>query len=343
MSKNTIIGLTVVLCVLAAGVGAFFGMRGRAVPATPATEVAAEVPAQPAPVGLAVPPVPAPAETSVREPMASPVAAAEPVAAPASSSTISPASRQGATKSTTSARSAVDASSISPVKPADPDTIALDKPSAASANPPALTDQPVPVAATAGQQATESPVVPTPPAAPPVEYDEVVVGADSVLGVMLDSTVSSETARVEDPVEAHVSRDVRVGSVVAIPSGTRALGIVTQVERGGRMKNRARIGIRFHTLVLADGSRATIQTDAIFREGDSPGQEAAGKMGAAAAGGAILGAILGGGKGAAIGGSIGAAGGAAAVMNSDRNAAALKAGTSLTVRLLRPVTVVVAR
>jgi hypothetical protein len=66
-------------------------------------------------------------------------------------------------------------------------------------------------------------------------------------------------------------------------------------------------------------------------------------MGAAAAGGAILGAILGGKKGAAIGGSVGAAGGAAAVMAGDRNAAVLQAGTSVTVRLLRPVTVVVAR
>jgi hypothetical protein len=131
--------------------------------------------------------------------------------------------------------------------------------------------------------------------------------------------------------------------MVAIPAGTRVLGVVTQVERGGKMKTKSRLGVRFHTLVLADGTRTAIQTDVVFREGDSPGQEAAGKMGAAAAGGAILGALLGGGKGAAIGGSIGAAGGAAAVMSGARNPAVLKSGTPVTVRLLQSVPVLVAR
>ena len=47
-----------------------------------------------------------------------------------------------------------------------------------------------------------------------------------------------------------------------------------------------------------------------LREGESPTQASAAKIGGAAIGGAILGAILGGGKGAAIGGAIGAAAGA---------------------------------
>jgi outer membrane lipoprotein SlyB len=66
-------------------------------------------------------------------------------------------------------------------------------------------------------------------------------------------------------------------------------------------------------------------------------------VGGAAVGGAILGAILGGGKGAAIGGSVGAAGGTAAVMAGGRNPAVLTSGTSLTVRLNQPVTIVVER
>lgn len=140
-----------------------------------------------------------------------------------------------------------------------------------------------------------------------------------------------------------MTRDVRVGSRVAIPVGARVLGSVTRVDQGGKMKNKSFLGVRFHTLVLADGTRVPIQSDEIYREGDSPGQEAASKMGAAAAGGAILGAILGGGKGAAIGGSIGAAGGAAAVMAGKRNPAILQAGAAITVRLLQPVSIVVER
>ena len=169
------------------------------------------------------------------------------------------------------------------------------------------------------------------------------MSADSVLGLQVDSTVSSEVARVEDPVAARVTRDVRVGSEVAIPSGTRVLGSVVQVERGGKMKTKARIGIRFHTLVMSDGTRLRMSTEAVYREGQSPGQESAAKVGAAAVGGAILGAIIGGGKGAAIGGSVGAAGGTAAVMAGGRNPAVLNSGTAVTVRLREPVTVTVER
>lgn len=180
---------------------------------------------------------------------------------------------------------------------------------------------------------------PEPPAAP--EAVELVVPADAVLGLQIERTVTSELARVEDRVEARVTRDVRVGDRVAIPAGSVVQGSVMEVERGGKVKERARLGIRFHTVVLADGSRVSIRTDSVVREGASPTKESAAKIGGAAVGGAILGAILGGGKGAVIGGSVGAAGGTAATMAGGRNAAVLPAGTTVSVRVQQPVTVTV--
>jgi hypothetical protein len=130
-----------------------------------------------------------------------------------------------------------------------------------------------------------------------------------VIGLQADTLVSSERARVEDRVEAHVTRDVRVRDMVAIPAGTRALGSVIQVERGGKFRDRARIGIRFHTLVMADGTRLLISTETIFRDGGAPGNESAAKIGGATVAGTIIGAIIGGGKGAGIGAGAGAAAG----------------------------------
>ena len=109
------------------------------------------------------------------------------------------------------------------------------------------------------------------------------------------------------------------------------------------MKEQARLGVRFHTVILADGTELPLQTETIVREGDSPAQASAAKIGGAAIGGAILGAILGGGKGAAIGGATGAAGGTAAVMASDRNPASLKQGEYLNVKLASPATITVER
>lgn len=169
--------------------------------------------------------------------------------------------------------------------------------------------------------------------------EELVVSADSVVGLQVETAVSSENAKVEDTVEARVTRDVTVGDRVAIPAGTRMRGSVVLVERGGKVKEVARLGIRFHTLVMADGLEVPVVTETIYREGKSPAGESVAKIGGAAVGGAILGAIIGGARGAAIGGSVGAAGGTAAVMASDPNPATFPVGSTVTVRLSEPVTV----
>jgi hypothetical protein len=181
-------------------------------------------------------------------------------------------------------------------------------------------------------------------AAPPASrYEDLVVPAQSVIGLQLESTVTSERARVEDEVTAHVTRDVRVGDRVAIPAGSKATGLVTMVERGGRVRDRARLGVRFTSIVLGDGTRVPIATETIYREGDSAARESASKIGGGAIGGAIIGGILGGARGAAIGGAIGAGGGSAAVMAGGRNAATLASGSPVTVRLEDQVFVTVER
>ena len=179
------------------------------------------------------------------------------------------------------------------------------------------------------------------PAPEPVpEFVELEIAADSVIGLQVDTAVSTRTARVEDTVEARVTRDVLVADQVAVPAGTRMLGSVVLVEKGGKLRDAARLGVRFHTLVLDDGLQVPVVTETIYREGRSRGSDSIAKIGGAAVGGAILGAIFGGGRGAAIGGSIGAAGGTAAALNNgEAEPAGLPPGTRLTVRLSRPVAV----
>lgn len=184
------------------------------------------------------------------------------------------------------------------------------------------------------------PVVQEPPRK---TFDELVIPADSVIGLQVENAVTTERAKVEDPVRARVTRDVRVRDQVAIPAGARAEGSVTLVERGGRLKEQARLGIRFHTLVLADGTRLPINTETIYREGESPARESAAKIGGGAVGGAVLGAIFGGKKGAIIGSTVGAAGGGVAVAASEPSAATLPAGSTVTVRMGSPATVTVER
>jgi hypothetical protein len=181
------------------------------------------------------------------------------------------------------------------------------------------------------------------PTVPEKRYEELVIPSEAVIGLQIDNAVSSSTARVEDRVSARVTRDVRTGGLVAIPAGSRVQGSVVLVERGGKFKERARLGVRFHTVVLAGGETVPIQTETVYREGDSKSGQSAAKISGGAIGGAIIGAILGGGKGAIIGGATGAGAGTAAVAAGDRSEATLPAGTSVTARLSSPASVTVER
>lgn len=219
----------------------------------------------------------------------------------------------------------------------------------------------VPVSSPAAPVGVERAVVEPPFAAPPVEpvaepaadleptpvlvpqYDEVILPATSVIGLQITTALSSERARVEDRVDARVTRDVSTAGRLAIPAGSHVIGSVTMVERGGKVKETARLGVRFHTLVLADGREVPLRTEAILREGESPAAASARKIGGAAIGGAILGALMGGKKGAVVGGATGAAGGTAAVATGDRNVATLPSGTIVTVKLVSPATIDVER
>ena len=178
----------------------------------------------------------------------------------------------------------------------------------------------------------------TPALAPDLRpaFDELEIAAESVIGIQLETAVSTRTANIEDPVEARVERDVQVGPRVAIRSGTRMRGSVVLAEPAGRLRSPARLGVRFHTLLTDDGAEVPLSTETIYREGRSPGGDSAAKIGGAAVAGSILGAIFGGERGAAIGGSIGTAGGTAAALNGEGEPARLPRGSRLTVRLSRP-------
>ena len=222
---------------------------------------------------------------------------------------------------------------------------ASEPPAAAAASvaePPKSSPPPAPVEVVEPPRIADNQASRTVEPAGPI-YDELVVSADSVIGLEIETAITTERAKVEDPVVARVTRDVKVGNRVAIPAGTRANGEVTTVDRGGRLKERARLGVRFTSIVLADGTRVPIDTETIYREGDSPTNESAAKIGGGAIGGAIIGGILGGGKGAAIGSIVGAGAGTGAVAAGGRNAATLPSGTPVTVRVKEPVAVTVQR
>jgi hypothetical protein len=171
----------------------------------------------------------------------------------------------------------------------------------------------------------------------------VELPANAVIGIRLDTTDSTENARVEDPVQARVTRPVVIDGATINPTRAPLDGNVTLVEPGGHFRERARIAIRFTSLAVDDLTSVPIVTEAIYREGEAPTGEATAKIGASAVVGSILGGVFGGRMGAAIGAATGAAGGTAMVAAGDRNEASIPSGSTFTVRLSEPATVEVPR
>ena len=370
MRPIAVVGL-VAGVIVAAGAGAYVAVRQNAAVPPPLVEVvAADATQEPAgpefvpaveatealvdtlePTVFEVPPAPAPVQATRRE---APDAARPPTPSPTSPPTTVP--EQARTPAGESPRAVFDSATepaaetvteVTPAEPAPVQTVRADLPAIDGWTRPEPTE---PLPATVFE--SNETALPIPDIAAPSEPDpqppvpafvEFEIAADSVIGIQVDTAVSTRTAQVEDTVEARVTRDVTVGDQVAIPAGTRMVGSVVLVETGGKLRDAARLGVRFHTLVMDDGVRVQAVTETIYREGRSRGSDSVAKIGGAAVGGAILGAIFGGSRGAAIGGSIGAAGGTAAALNGEPEPARLPPGARLTVRLSRPVTVTVER
>jgi hypothetical protein len=168
----------------------------------------------------------------------------------------------------------------------------------------------------------------------------VTIPAGTNLSIVLDTSVGSDTSHVEEAVSAHLSRALHVGGRDVVAEGSRITGVVTDAKRSGKVKGLAHVALRFTSLIPSgDDQRYKISTSAVGRTAQSTKKDDALKVGAPAAGGAIIGALIGGKKGALIGTAAGGGAGTAVVMSTRGKEVRLARGAALVLRLAEPVTV----
>lgn len=146
--------------------------------------------------------------------------------------------------------------------------------------------------------------------------------------VRLVTPLTSDTAQVEDRVEATTLIDLYNGNDVIVPAGSTMLGWVTSVDRASRTDRKGSLTVEFNRVRINGrtyDARAYV-TQALESEGI---KAEAGRIGAGAGVGAIIGGILGGVKGAIAGILIGGGGVIAATEGKDVH---LPEGTVLRVR-----------
>jgi len=169
-------------------------------------------------------------------------------------------------------------------------------------------------------------------------YREVTLPAGTTLRLDLKSSVASDTSKVEDAVRAALRQAVVVDGKTVLPVGTELAGTVTEVERSGRVKGRARIAYRFSSL-RHDSERYDIRTATIAHEAAATKKKDATKIAIGAGAGAAIGAIFGGGGGAAKGAAIGGGAGTGAVLATRGDEVRRGPGADVTTKLTAPLTV----
>ena len=163
-----------------------------------------------------------------------------------------------------------------------------------------------------------------------------VVPTGQEIDVRLQSTLSSETANVEQRFEATTAVDLVQNGRVLVPAGSVVKGIVSGVEKAGRVERTGKLTLSFDGISVR-GREHRIRATAtdVFKSGGI--LEEKGTAGVGAGAGAIVGGILGGVKGAVLGAVIGAGGAIAATDGKDVE---LPAGSVVRIRFDTPVTVV---
>jgi hypothetical protein len=153
------------------------------------------------------------------------------------------------------------------------------------------------------------------------------------IDLRLQTALSSETNQVEDRFEATTAVDIRENGRVLIPAGSRVRGVVTAVDKAGRLDRKGRLSLSFDQITI--GGRNYPIRGSIVEALESGGyREDAERIGAGAAVGGIIGGILGGLKGAITGVLIGGGGVVAATEGEDVE---LAPGAVLRMRLDQPL------
>ena len=187
---------------------------------------------------------------------------------------------------------------------------------------------------------------------PQADDPELVVPAGTILSVVLNSYLNSRTSQVGDRFYADIAYPVYIQQHLVIPRGSIVKGVVTQVNRPGRVKGKGRIAIRIDNVLLPNGvnrdmvvafrgihgpgSEKIDRKSETVSESGSKGQDT-GQIVSTTGQGALIGALGGGGKGAGIGAGAGAAVGLATVLLTRGKELVLEPGTQFDLELRQPM------
>jgi hypothetical protein len=202
-----------------------------------------------------------------------------------------------------------------------------------------------------GPQSDAPPPATTPVSATPRPTSPgqtILIPTGTRIGVILESGISTGTAKPGDSVYFRTSFPITINNKVIVPVGTYLRGEVTESKRPGRVKGKGELRIRLNTMVFPNGYTVDMNAEPHSADGGQVKTDPEGKMtgpggkgkdattiATTTVAGAGIGAIAAGAKGAGIGAGAGGVAGLAAVLLSRGPEAQLPRGSSMDLVLER--------
>jgi hypothetical protein len=158
--------------------------------------------------------------------------------------------------------------------------------------------------------------------------------ASSEMQVRLNTSVTSASASVGQPVQGDVVNDVVADGHVVIPAGSQVTGSVTAVKPAKHFGGQAMIAVGFSSVTLPDGGTVPVEGHmAAYAKKDTA--KDTGTIVGSTVGGAVLGRIIGKDTKGAVAGAVVGGGAGTAIASRKGDEAHLPAGTNAKVHTTR--------
>ena len=189
----------------------------------------------------------------------------------------------------------------------------------------------------------------------PVRDPEIVVPGGTVFPVVLNTYLNTKSTQVGDVFYADTTYPIWIQQRLIIPRGSIIKGIVTAVNKPGKIKGKGNIAIKFDSILLPNGVERSLianlrgihgpGVEQIDRKTETVeqgstgnvGEELGAVVGTAAQGAVIAGVVSHSGTSAGIGAGVGAFAGAAIYLFSQKRDLLLEPGVQLDVELRQPL------
>ncbi|HKV23272.1 MAG TPA: hypothetical protein VJN93_01655 [Candidatus Acidoferrum sp.] len=111
-------------------------------------------------------------------------------------------------------------------------------------------------------------------AAPAAAPEKLLLKEGTDVNLKFAQDLSSKTANDDDPVALVLDQDIKVGDVVVVRAGAKAVGTITHAKKAGMMGKAGELNMRLDYLITDDGR---------IRLRGTKGKEGEGKVGATVA------------------------------------------------------------